>query len=302
MSSREHSTANCPCCGRLSHVSFTATDRNRRISKEEFLYYRCASCGVLFLSPIPADLGRYYPASYYCGRPTMEQLRYGAGLEKYKIDLIKRFVDRGRLLEIGPAYGAFLYCAQQEGFQVEAIEMDEDCCKFIDETLGIRSRCEGDVTFALQQLSPCNVIALWHVIEHLPSPWTGLRAIANALLPGGIAVIAAPNPDALQFSLLGRRWTHVDAPRHLELIPRSLLMKEMQSVGLETVLSTTTDEGSIGWNRFGWEFSFANMADHPVVKHYMRKMGLLISQIAGPIERREGLGSAYTLIFQKSAH
>ena len=229
----------------------------------------------------------------------MEQLRCGARLEKYKVDLIKRFVEKGRLLEVGPAYGTFLYCAQLEGFEVEAIEMDEDCCKFIDETLGAKSVCEQDIATALRRIMPYHVIALWHVIEHLPDPWSTLRVIADALLPGGIAVIAAPNPNAFQFRILGRLWTHVDAPRHLELIPRSLLRHEMESLGLKTVLSTTTDEGSLGWNRFGWEFSFANLSTQPIMKHYMRKMGSLISGVLGPIERREGLGSAYTLIFQK---
>jgi 2-polyprenyl-3-methyl-5-hydroxy-6-metoxy-1,4-benzoquinol methylase len=257
---------------------------------------------MIFVRPVPANLGDYYPPSYYSGRPTMEQLRFGASLEKYKIELIKQFVPQGRLLEIGPAYGAFLYCAQAEGFEVEAIELDEDCCKFIDEVLGIRSVCEHDPSIALRQMAPYNVIALWHVIEHLPDPWSTLRAVADALLPGGIAVIAAPNPEAFQFSLLGRYWAHVDAPRHLELIPRILLRNEMESLGLKTVLSTTTDQGSLGWNRFGWEFSLANLATHPMVKHYLARIGTLISRMLGPIEGREGYGSAYTLIFQKPLH
>jgi 2-polyprenyl-3-methyl-5-hydroxy-6-metoxy-1,4-benzoquinol methylase len=229
----------------------------------------------------------------------MEQLRHGAALEKYKINLIRQFVSKGRLLEVGPAYGAFLYCAQAEGFEVEAIELEEDCCKFIDETLGAKSVCEHDIPAALRKMKPYHVIALWHVIEHLPDPWSALRAITDALLPGGIAVIAAPNPNALQFYILRRLWTHVDAPRHLELIPRALLQHEMESLGLKTVLSTTTDEGSLGWNRFGWEFSLANLTTHPVVKHYALKIGSLISSILGPVERQEGYGSAFTLIFQK---
>jgi 2-polyprenyl-3-methyl-5-hydroxy-6-metoxy-1,4-benzoquinol methylase len=36
-----------------------------------------------------------------------------------------------------------------------------------------------------------DVIALWHVLEHLINPWSTLHELAGKLQPGGIIVIAA---------------------------------------------------------------------------------------------------------------
>ena len=60
---------------------------------------------------------------------------------------------------------------------------------------------------------------MWHVIEHLRRPWEVIERAAANLQDGGVLAIATPNPRALQFKLLRRRWAHLDAPRHLFLIP-----------------------------------------------------------------------------------
>ena len=60
---------------------------------------------------------------------------------------------------------------------------------------------------------------MFQIIEHLIDPWDTLQAAAESLLPGGVLVVATPNPGAFQFRFLRGRWTHVDAPRHTALIP-----------------------------------------------------------------------------------
>jgi len=76
-------TAACPACGTDSPLRFVTTDRNRRISDAELRYYRCPSCALLFLAPIPEDLGRYYPPSYYEMPSTIEELVRMARVVEY---------------------------------------------------------------------------------------------------------------------------------------------------------------------------------------------------------------------------
>jgi len=289
----------CPLCNNKSKLFFRTKDLNRKISRDIFHYYRCPSCKLIFLSPIPSDLGKYYPNNYYLIPSLVSELAKTAEAERYKIDIVKQFASSGRLLEIGPAYGSFIYMAKESGFDAEAIEMDSNCCNFISETIGARAICSNDPYEALQKVDNYEVIALWHVIEHLPDPWKILEAIAKKLLPGGILVIAAPNPEAFQFRVLGRFWPHVDAPRHLNLIPLSLLDEQMQSYGLKTVWSTTTDKGTLGWNLFGWMHFFAHMTELRYIKTALVTVSKIVSIILGPIERMKGLGSAYTVVFQK---
>jgi 2-polyprenyl-3-methyl-5-hydroxy-6-metoxy-1,4-benzoquinol methylase len=289
----------CPFCQRESSLHFRTKDRNRLISEEVFHYYRCPGCGLIFLSPMPEDLGRYYPPDYHAESVTLEQIEAAATHEQYKIELVQRFVKGGRLLEIGPSVGGFCYVAKRAGFEVEAIEMDEQCCRFLEESVGIRAIHSSDTKGALLESGPYDVIALWHVIEHLPDPFETFEVAAARLKPGGILVIAAPNPASFQFRFLRRYWTHVDAPRHVFLIPSERLVERGHELELEPVLVTTTDEGGVGWNKFGWEQSLFNLTRSSGPRHFLRRVGTRLTALAGPFERRDLSGSAYTIVLRK---
>ncbi len=292
----------CRYCNTLSPLFFTTQDWNRKITANRFVYYRCPACGLIFLDPIPENLGQYYPRDYYPIPATLADLEVASENERFKINLITRFIKKGRLLEIGPAFGNFAYIAKRSGFDVEVVEMDARCCSFLQNIARIKTIQSLDAAEAIRAGGSYDIITLWHVIEHLPDPWATLVAISESLPRGGFLVIAAPNPGAFQFRVLGRYWPHVDAPRHVTLISLPLLSKHLKSLGLETVWTTTTDKGALGWNLFGWQYFFANFVnahDGSVLKRGLRFAGKIVSKLVGPIERRDGLGSAYTAVFRK---
>ncbi len=80
--------ARCVVCGAPAVPAFDTTDRNRRLSDESFSYRRCEACQTLELSPVPHDLGRYYPPEYYSLPQTREELTLVAASERYKLDLL----------------------------------------------------------------------------------------------------------------------------------------------------------------------------------------------------------------------
>ena len=289
----------CSYCNTESSLYFRSRDYNRKITAVVFDHYRCPKCGLIFISPIPGNLGDYYPQSYYSVQESIDILDTGAAREKYKIEIIQRYVKEGRLLEIGPSMGSFIYLAKKSGFEAEAIEMDAKCSKFLNEVAGIPTVNSSDTCGALKTLKPYDVIAMWHVIEHLPNPWKTLEAVSEKLNPGGILILAAPNPDAFQFHIMGRHWPHVDAPRHLMLIPVQSLLKELSSLGMKVEFTTTTDEGGLGWNIFGWEYFFSNLSARPRINWRLRKLGIKVAKLLSPIEKMEGKGSAYTMVFRK---
>lgn len=289
----------CPYCQTASSFYFRSKDYNRNITQETFDHYRCPKCELIFIDPIPANLSGYYPETYHSIPDSSAYLEAGSEPERYKIEMVQRFIRKGRLLEIGPSSGSFTYLAKKAGFEVEAIEMSERCCSFLNEVVGVHAINSDDPVKILQQSEPYDVIALWHVIEHLSNPWVTLDAICASLKPGGIMVLATPNPDAIQFHLMGRYWPHADAPRHLMLIPMKLLVEKMEDLGMKAELVTTTDFGSIGWNTFGWEFFFANLGSQFHIKRALRLIGRLVSLFFSPLEKCEGKGSAYTMIFRK---
>ena len=289
----------CPNCGQACSPGFRTKDHNRRITDEPFDYYHCGVCGLWFLHPVPKELDRYYPKDYYTIPTSVDQLAASLSAVRYKLEILKPFAQSGRLLEIGPACGDFTLQAKQAGFEVDTIEMDSRCCEFLVKQVGVRAICTTDTLTALREMGPYDVIALWHVIEHLTDAFETLAAVAARLKPGGVVVIAAPNPEAFQFRILRGRWTHVDAPRHVVLIPLALLVRQAQRCGLEPVFTTTDDEGARGWNEFGWVQSLTNLASGPRAKRRLGRLASRITRLAAPWERREGRGSAYTVVFRK---
>lgn len=292
----------CPHCGGAATAAFEAADVNRRLGNgQRFAYSRCQACKLLFQTDPPSELGPYYPQEYYAIPGSVEELSRWADSERYKIEMVMQFRTSGHLIEIGPASGGFCYLAKAAGFDVSAIEMDARSCEFLASKLSIDVTQSADEAAALAVARPADVIAMWHVLEHLVDPWTMLDAAARKLNVGGVLILATPNPGSVQMRLLGKRWAHIDAPRHLWLFPPNVLRQRGRSLGLTARLMTTQDPGSLGWNLFGWEQSLQNIPSPGLIRRAARVVGRLAARVAAPLERREGRGAAYTIVLQKTA-
>ena len=289
----------CPSCAAASKFELRTRDRNRHLSAEWFSYFRCLGCDLLYLDPIPADLQQFYPRTYYALPKTPRALRRRSRPERFKLEIVQRFKTGGSLLEIGPAQGAFALLAREAGFRTTGIEMDQGCCAFLSETVGIDVIESADPARALESLRGFDVVVLWHSLEHLPNPRQVIAAAARSLAPGGVLVVATPNPLSFQFRVLGRYWTHVDAPRHLYLISPPLARRWAEESGLDQEYLTTTDMGSLGWNRFGWSYSFASFSSFPPARLALRVAGAAATLLARSVERRDLGGSTYTAVFRK---
>ncbi len=292
--------AACRFCKKESEVLFKTKDFNRKVSQKEFIYLRCPSCKLISISEVPYDLGNYYSQEYY-RIPSLGKLKRVTRAERYKIGMVRKYVKSGALLEVGSAFGVFVYQAKEAGFKVDAIEMDGRCCEFLTSVIGVNA-VKSDVPHkTVEYMKKHDVIAMWHVLEHLADPWECLGAMAKNLTPGGILVIATPNPDAFQFRVLGSYWPHVDAPRHLNLIPKNVLTEYLKPFGLEPVMVTTNDEGGRGWNRFGWQRYLMNRFSEKWMQRIFFMVGYLLSIPMAWWDMRNFNGSTYTAIFQKEA-
>jgi SAM-dependent methyltransferase len=293
----------CPLCGGPSSHAFTARDRNREITRERFEYAACQHCGTLFVVEPPSDLGRYYEGDYYHFGPDLEPLwrsnEHRKRSASYRVGLVLDHVAEGHLIEIGSGTGAFASTAQAAGFDVSAIEMDERCCRYLSEREGIRAICSDRPIEALASLPPARAVAMWHVLEHLSNPAEILEQVAQKLQPGGVLAIGVPNPRSLQFRALRSRWAHLDAPRHLCLIPPDALIRKGEELGMRAVTVTTNDPEGLEFNLFGWISALrrrpaAGVAPWPVV-HAAKAVSLALT----PLERSGHRGSTVTLILRK---
>jgi 2-polyprenyl-3-methyl-5-hydroxy-6-metoxy-1,4-benzoquinol methylase len=275
-----------------------AKDENHGVSQTPYTYLKCKVCQGIYLDKPPADLGRYYQREYYA-IPPLAQLQKVADKNRNKIDTVLRFASGGRLLEVGPAFGVFAWQAKQAGFVVDVIEMDSRCCDYLQGTLSVNVTQSDNPPAAMMALPQHEVIAIWHVLEHLTDPLAFLTATVANLKPGGVLVVAMPNPDAWQFKIMGRHWPHLDAPRHLTLIPEAWITRQAAAFGLEMVYLTSDDSDARIWNQFGWQRLLMNRFGSKFMRRVMFVLGYAVSLIMAPFDRKGFSGSAYTIVFKK---
>lgn len=239
----------CPLCGsETTRTLFIARDRLLG-RPESFPVVRCTSCGLVFLKPRPTAeaLGAYYPDDYY---PLDEQPSPEA--EAVARDLLRKVsawtraheIDRPRILDVGCGVGLFLHLADEAGMQVRGIELSGSAVSYARANYGLDVH-HGTLEDAGIPPASCDIVVMWHVLEHLPDPLAGLRQVAEILAPGGLLLAAVPNFGSYEARLFGRRWYSLDAPRHLTHFTPQTLNASVSRAGL-TVHAIDHSTGSAG--------------------------------------------------------
>jgi 2-polyprenyl-3-methyl-5-hydroxy-6-metoxy-1,4-benzoquinol methylase len=289
-------TQKCPYCAGPAQRFISSTDRNRRTTTSVFHYHRCPDCGLIFMDPIPADLVPFYQDGYEAIPRSLSDLRELAASERHRLDPVLKYKNGGKLLEIGPWRGVFSCNAKDAGFDVTALERDQDCVAFLNETIGIRAVQTFDPAAALETLNEkFDVITMWHSLEHLRSPWLVVEQAARHLATGGILVLAIPNIQSYQFSILKSWWKHLDAPRHLFFFPFEFLEKICEKNGLALLESTTNNPLSAALSYDTW-YSLASSI--LPIRYARGALARLMQLAARARESQPNAGAGLTLVFE----
>ncbi len=289
----------CPFCGGRSAFAVRAKDYNQRTSDEVFRYSECACCGLIFLTNAPADLASCYVSEQYFVPMSRQGFLGRALFHGYKLDLLMHFKESGRILEIGPATGEFAYMAKHFGFTPTVIEMDANCHRFMVDQLGLESVNSSDPASAVETLGSFDIVCMWQVIEHIPLYWQLISVLAQHLAANGIIMLSTPNPRSFQARVMQGYWPHLDAPRHLYLIRPDWFSRFADRLGLEVLMLTTRDTGSIRYNQDGWRLFLQAALRLPMAGIWNERIGSWISGLLAGVETREGKGACYTVVLRK---
>jgi SAM-dependent methyltransferase len=209
---------------------------------------RCRDCGFVYTSPRPAaeTLQRGYGD---CVDEDYIQQSSSRSINAHlSLSTIKRFVRKGRLLELGCAVGYFLNAARAD-FEVEGVEPSAWACRIARERFRLEVSAES-IEGASRPPGVFDVVAMIDVIEHLADPVGALRRAAQWLRPGGVLYLVTPDIRSLSALLMGRYWWGL-RPAHLQYFDRASLRRALGQAGLEPV-----------WEKsFGRMFSYRYWAD-----------------------------------------
>lgn len=190
-------------------------------SKEVFNVVKCQSCNFIFTNPRPSDknIDKYYISDKYISHTNTNQ----GFLEKIyqiirkiaingKFKLIKSYIKKGNILDIGCGTGNFLNKCKNHGWKTKGVEPSK-----IARDQAIKNY-NLDVQ-ASTELSGLNnkfdIITMWHVLEHVTNLNETIIDLHSLLSDHGKLIIAVPNINSYDASYYQKYWAAYDLPIHL---------------------------------------------------------------------------------------
>lgn len=209
----------CPACGGNSSTAW--------LEKMGMEYVRCADCGTGFLSPRPNPelLKAFYRQSktyaywnayvFPQSDANRREMIMRPRLERVLDACRNANIEKGRLLEIGAAFGSFCRVAMESGQFGEVVGLEPTP----DLAANCRSQGISIIESALEDMDAAtsgqfDVIVAFEVIEHTFAPEIFLERVATLLAPGGLVVLSCPAITGFDIATLG---TNSDAVDHEHL-------------------------------------------------------------------------------------
>ncbi len=223
----------CPLC----HSDHLAAHR--------FSLLRCAGCGLVLNAAIfRHGAGQALNEEAFGDQwepETSFWVRWFASWKNRRyLKTIQRYVQSGRLLEIGVGSGRFLEAARAAGFKVMGFDLSPAICRRVEERIGVAVHC-GPVASLPERAF--DVVAMHHVLEHIEDPVGLLSEVHRVLAPGGVVHIAVPNVACWEARFAG--W-NCYVPYHLAYFERRSLARAVEQAGLTPVWSAS-HEGFSTW-------------------------------------------------------
>jgi len=198
---------NCPVCNNVAYFIL--------FNKSGGSYVRCNKCDMIFLNPVFKEpmLKEYY-MNLDTEQTTIVENESDFYREIYTMGLkkIKRNTQVGSILDIGCGGGFFLDIAKENNWVTSGIEpckSDREICKKKDHQVQESLDNIGNKKF--------DVITLWDVFEHIPSPNQYLYRLSSLLEDNGLVFIQTPNSNSIASRVLQNKCNMFDGLEHVNI-------------------------------------------------------------------------------------
>lgn len=213
--SQKHGWQNVDCCP----VCFSP-ERSKEFSKFEIAIVCCKECTLRYTAQIPVSTNDVYsnkdylPSAIeiYMKNVSYRKTRFG----KERMGLISQLigdVQGKRLLDIGCGTGWFLEVAKESGFDVYGQELGKELAQWASERLG--NVIYNKPASKISTMTTFDVITMFDLLEHVPSPLQLILDCKNLLNKSGIIVVFTPNFDSLSIHVMKEHSNLIVPAEHL---------------------------------------------------------------------------------------
>jgi len=177
------------------------------LRKDSLSLHQCLKCGTVFLGGYSNDfvpeLYAYYDKYVNLGKENV----FDPITSNRCQDLLRwfsRFSIGQELLDVGCGLGQFVEVANRRGWIAEGLELSRGAVNFACRQ-GVTVR---ELDFLSEEIKPnsYDLVTLFEVIEHVPTPAEFLRRAGEVVRPGGLVYLTTPNFASVDRFLLGQNW------------------------------------------------------------------------------------------------
>lgn len=217
-----------------------ARDTELILRKDGFNIVRCRGCGLGYVNPrlTAQAAAEQYDAGYYAGGSYADYAAERAGYEKtfeYRLAKIERALrGRGRILDVGCAYGFFLAAAKRRGWEAHGIDVAAAAVRYAATELGLNAHT-ATLAGAPFADGAFDAVVMNDTFEHVSDPLCELREVLRLLRPGGVVSLVTQDSRGVAVRLLGRRWAQWKPREHLYYYTRPTLQALLEKAGFENV-------------------------------------------------------------------
>lgn len=229
----------CPICESKKTIELYKSDID--IKKLSFTYVKtpdsgktfrsvkCLNCSHVFCSPLPKKIYKNYEDVV-----DKKYLHYTNSINeaaKIILPVLKKYIPKGKILDVGCATGEFLSVARDFGYTVEGLELSKwssDIARSKNIKIH-RSLLESVVS---KNSKKYDVITLFGVIEHFEKPLEEMEYISKLLKPKGLLVIWTGDVNSLSSKFLGKSWWYWQG-QHIQYFTEKSLTLVAKKAGIK---------------------------------------------------------------------
>lgn len=214
----------------------------QRIGK--FNIVKCRKCGFAFTEKTRNVLESVYGEEYFHiedfkninrGYRSYEKDRES---HKYyfekKLDLIKKYLPSGKILDVGCALGFFMETAKEKGYDPYGVDVSKYAVSYAQKRFPKKAFLNTlkDAHFKEKFFDG---VTMFQTIEHLEDPSESLSEAGKILKEKGYLVIATPNHNCFMRKMMGKYWFEYKPEEHINFFDEKTIKYLLDESGFRLI-------------------------------------------------------------------
>ena len=203
------------------------------IDNEEQQLFHCPECLLYQKGNLP-DM-ELYENYYHTGYASRRESKTRTAM--IRLGSVTKYLEPGpvKMLDVGCSIGATVEAGKRLGWEASGVDVSQAAVKYCKEQ-GLDCYVIDDERLPFED-NTFDVLASWHVIEHVTDVKATLAEWNRVLKPGGIMILETPESQCLKARRLGAEYAKFWPLGHLYTFTRSNMTSLLEKSGFDVLPS-----------------------------------------------------------------